>query len=110
MFIAIVLYMIAMPGKSFSGALTPLTVEEIQIKTNLTRHVYYLSQEIGERNVIAYEPLQKTAQYIEDNFKKVGFQVKSQECPCPPQCRRHRGPGSIFWPAADIPCCSLLRS
>ena len=78
-FIAIVLYMTAMPGKSFSGAFPPLTSEEIQIKTNLTRHISRLAGEIGERNVIAYEPLQKTAQYIEDNFKKVGFQVKSQE-------------------------------
>ena len=78
-FIAIVLYMTAMPGKSFSGTFTPPTAEEIQIKTNLTRHVYYLSQEIGERNVIAYEPLQKTAQYIEDNFRKFGYEVKSQE-------------------------------
>jgi hypothetical protein len=78
-FIAVVLYMTAMPGKSFSGALPPLTAEETHIKTNLTRHISYLADEIGERNVIAYEPLQKTAQYVEDNFKKVGFQVKSQE-------------------------------
>jgi Zn-dependent M28 family amino/carboxypeptidase len=78
-FIAVVLYMTAMPGKSFSGALPPLTAEETHIKTNLTRHISYLADDIGERNVIAYEPLQKTAQYIEDNFKKVGFQVKSQE-------------------------------
>lgn len=75
----IVSYMIAMPGTSFSGALPPLTVDETQIKTNLTRHVFYLAAEIGERNVIAYEPLQKTAQFIEDNFKKVGYEVKSQE-------------------------------
>jgi hypothetical protein len=78
-FIAVVLYMTAMPGKSFSGAFTPLTVEEIQIKTNLTRHISYLADDIGERNVIAYEPLQKTAQYIEDNFRKFGYEVKSQE-------------------------------
>lgn len=77
--IAIVSYMIAMPGKSFSGAFPPLTAEEIQIKTNLTRHVSYLADEIGERNVIAYEPLQKTAQYIEETFKKFGYEVKSQE-------------------------------
>lgn len=78
-FIAIVLYMTAMPGKSFSGDLPPLTDEETQIKTNLKRHIYYLSEEIGERNVIAYEPLQKTAQYVEYNFKTLGYDVKSQE-------------------------------
>lgn len=77
--IAIVSYMTAMPGKSFSGALPPLTAEEIQIKTNLTRHIYYLADDIGERNVIAYEPLQKTAQYIENNLRDSGYEVKSQE-------------------------------
>ena len=77
--IAIISYMTAMPGKSFSGALPPLTAEETELKTNLIRHVSYLAAEIGERNVIAYEPLQKTAQYIEDNFKKFGYEVKSQE-------------------------------
>jgi Zn-dependent M28 family amino/carboxypeptidase len=77
--IAIVSYMVAMPGKSFSGALPPLTAEEIQVKTNLTRHISYLADDIGERNVIACEPLQKTAQYIEGNLKKFEYEVKSQE-------------------------------
>lgn len=78
-FIAIILYMTAMPGKSFSGALPPLTSEETQIKANLTRHISYLAGDIGERNVIAYEPLQKTAQYIENNLRDFGYGVKSQE-------------------------------
>lgn len=77
--IAIVFYMVAMPGKSFSGTLPPLTVEETEIKTNITRHVYYLADEIGERNVIAYEPLQRTAQYIENNLRDSGYEVKLQE-------------------------------
>ena len=68
-----------MPGKSFSGVLPPLAAEEIQIKTNLTTHISYLADEIGERNVFAYESLQKTAQYIEDNFKKFRYEVQSQE-------------------------------
>ncbi|HSK42808.1 MAG TPA: M20/M25/M40 family metallo-hydrolase [Candidatus Binatia bacterium] len=76
---AFVSYMVAMPGKSFSGALPPLTVTETEIKDNLAKHIFYLADEIGERNVIAYEPLQKTAQYIEDSFKKLGYEVKSQE-------------------------------
>lgn len=78
-FIAIILYMTAMPGRSFSGPFPPLTSEETQIKTNLTRHIYHLAGEIGERNVIAYEPLQKTAQYIENNLRDSGYEVKSQE-------------------------------
>lgn len=78
-FIAIILYMTAMPGKSFFGPLSPLASEETQIKANLTRHIYRLAGEIGERNVIAYEPLLKTAQYIENNFREFGYEVKSQE-------------------------------
>src|SRR5437867_3131860 len=76
---ASVLYMTAMPGTSFSGPLPPLTTDESKIKSNLSRHVGYLAGDIGERNVIAYEPLQKTAQYIEDELKKSGYQVSSQE-------------------------------
>jgi hypothetical protein len=66
-------------GKIFAGTLSPLTAEEAQIKTNLTRHVTSIAGEIGERNVIAYEPLQKTAQYIEDSFKGQGYKVSAQE-------------------------------
>lgn len=73
------LYMTSMPGKSFSGALSLLTAEESQIKTNLNKHVNYLAGTVGERNVIAYEPLQKTAQYIEEEFKARGYMVQSQE-------------------------------
>jgi hypothetical protein len=74
-----VLYMTSMPGQSFSGPLPPLSAEESQIKANLNQHITYLAGEIGERNVIAYEPLQKTAQYIEDDLRKLGYDVKSQE-------------------------------
>jgi Zn-dependent M28 family amino/carboxypeptidase len=72
-------YMTGMPGKSYSGPLPPLSAEESQIKTNLNQHIGHMAGDIGERNVIAYAPLQKTAQYIEDNFKKLGYEVKSQE-------------------------------
>jgi len=73
------LYMTSMPGKSFSGTLPPLSAEESQIRANLNQHVNYLAGTIGERNVIAYESLQKTAQYIEDNFKALGYTVQPQE-------------------------------
>lgn len=72
-------YMTVMPGHSYSGALRPLSAEEAAIAANLKQHVYHLAGEIGERNVIAYAPLQQTAQYIEDNFKKLGYEVQSQE-------------------------------
>ena len=69
-FIAIVLYMTAMPGKSFSGALAPLTTEETELKTNLIRHVSYLADEIGERNVIAYEPLAENGAIRRRHFQE----------------------------------------
>ncbi|HEY7402781.1 MAG TPA: M20/M25/M40 family metallo-hydrolase [Candidatus Angelobacter sp.] len=74
-----VAYMTAMPGRSFSGALPPLSAEETQISTNLKQHVNYLAGAIGERNMIAYPQLLKAAQYIEDTFKSFGYQAKSQE-------------------------------
>lgn len=72
-------YMTGMPGSSFSGGLPQLSAEEVQIQTNLAKHVAYIAGDIGERNVITYKELQKTAQYIEDSFKSQGYKVGSQE-------------------------------
>jgi Zn-dependent M28 family amino/carboxypeptidase len=72
-------FMIGMPGKSYSGPFLSLSVEESQIEANLKQHIFQMAGEIGERNVIAYKPLQKTAQYIENSLKKFGYEVKSQE-------------------------------
>jgi Zn-dependent M28 family amino/carboxypeptidase len=68
-----------MPGRSFSGALPPLSAEEGQVSANLKAHVTYLAGTIGERNMIAYLPLLQAALYIEDKFKGLGYEVKSQE-------------------------------
>src|SRR6266702_1294412 len=75
----LVLYMTVMPLRSFSDPLSPLSTEEYEIEANLTKNVSYLAGTIGERNVIAYQPLQQTAQYIEDALKNQGYEVKSQE-------------------------------
>jgi len=72
-------YMTAMPGASFRGALPPLSSDEVQIKSNLEKHVEYFAGTIGERNVIAYQPLVSTAQYIENSLKGFGYEVASQE-------------------------------
>jgi Zn-dependent M28 family amino/carboxypeptidase len=74
-----IFYMTSMPSRSFSGAVPALSAEESEIKVNLNKHVSYMAGTIGERNVIAYEPLQKTAQYIEGALKAQGYEVKSQE-------------------------------
>ena len=46
-------YVIGMPGKSWSGALPPLSVAERQIHDNLKRHVEELAGRIGERKCLA---------------------------------------------------------
>lgn len=72
-------FMTSMPGRSFAGALPALTPQETEISANLKSHVAAVAGKIGERNVIAYGELQKTAQYIEDALKGQGYQVESQE-------------------------------
>ena len=68
-----------MPGKSFSGALPPLSPDESQIQADLKENVSRLSVNIGERNVDVYERLELSARWIEDSFNGLGFSVQSQE-------------------------------
>ncbi len=75
----LVMSMTSMHSRLFSGALPPVSSEESEISAKLYKHVSYLAGTIGERNVIAYEPLQKTALYIEDALKAQGYAVQSQE-------------------------------
>ncbi len=46
-----ILYMTKMPGKSYSGALPPLTTEQIRLADHLRKHITVLSEEIGERSI-----------------------------------------------------------
>lgn len=71
--------MVSMPGRSYSGPLSALSSDESDLERRLEGHVSYLAGKIGERNVIAYEALQNTAQYIEEFLKAQGYNVKSQE-------------------------------
>jgi Zn-dependent M28 family amino/carboxypeptidase len=68
-----------MPGKPYSGPLSPLSNEEITIRDHLEEHVKKLAGEIGERNFWHYEALGKAALYIEEAFQKLGYQVLTQE-------------------------------
>src|SRR5262249_52486464 len=72
-------FMTAMPGQSYRGPLPPLSPEESETAANLKKHVAYLSGTIGERNVIAYQALETTRQYIEDFLHGAGYKVNSQE-------------------------------
>lgn len=77
--IALIALMTAMPGRSFRGTLPPLSHGESESAANLKKHVVYLADTIGERNVIAYQALESTRQYIEDVLGREGYTVRSQE-------------------------------
>ena len=74
-----VAFMIEMPGKSYRGPLPALSSDEAKIKANLQKHVSMLAGEIGPRNTIQFEALEKTSEYLEDSFKHLGYTVSSQE-------------------------------
>lgn len=77
--ISLMAFMTAMPGRSYRGTLPPLSRVEAESAANLRKHVSYLANTIGERNVIAYDALESTRRYIEDSFTSQGYKVHSQE-------------------------------
>lgn len=71
--------MIPMPGKSFSGALLPLSSEESATRVKLERHVHRLAEAIGERNLWRYGALADAADYIHSAFQSAGYSPLAQE-------------------------------
>ena len=72
-------YMMSMPGRSFSGPLPALSVEEDLLSARLERHVRMLAEEIGERNLARYDSLKASVCYLERVFREVGDSVAAQE-------------------------------
>lgn len=70
--------MTGMPGHSYSGTLSPLTEDQIEIRDRLKRHVETLAGDIGERNTVRYKELEQSASYIEEVFKDLGYRVLTQ--------------------------------
>ena len=73
-----ILYMTHMPGKSWSGVLPPLTIEQARLADRLRKHIAVLSEEIGERNLWRDGTLDATADYIEETLQAMGYAVTSQ--------------------------------
>ena len=48
------------------------------IQENLKRHVRFLSRDIGERNFIQYQNLERAADYIKQEFRNYGYQSQEQ--------------------------------
>jgi len=70
--------MIRMPGKSHRGPLPPLSDDEKAIAAELRRDVAKLASEIGARSGLNPKMLAKAADFIEEELKAAGYEVKRQ--------------------------------
>ncbi len=75
---AIRMTMIKMPGASHDGTLSPLPSSEEAFRDALRQDVEILSVEIGERNLVLYENLTTTSNFIEKSFIEAGYGVRRQ--------------------------------
>src|SRR5687768_16474646 len=75
----IVLVLIGLPGRSYRGALPPLTSEQLVLRDRLIGHVEMLAGAIGERNIYRRGSLDRAATYIEDQFALNAYTPASHE-------------------------------
>ncbi len=66
-----------MPGRSFSGPLPELSAAELLLQGRLRSHVEMLAGTIGERNYRQHDNLERSAAYIEGQFKLAGLPIRS---------------------------------
>jgi len=72
------LYMTRMPGRSYAGPLEPLSEDESALRDQLKAHVVMLAGAIGERNLRRYQALNAAADYISQQFRRMGYTVREQ--------------------------------
>ena len=72
------MFVVRMPGTSYSGPFQPLSESEQAVRDNLKSHVSILAGEIGERNLWKYDNLETSARYIEKILGEAGYEVKKQ--------------------------------
>lgn len=72
------LYTMAMPGRTFSGQLPPLTSEEASSRDQLKRHIEKLAGQIRERNIWHGKALNASAEYIHQTLEGLGYKVAEQ--------------------------------
>jgi hypothetical protein len=70
--------MIRMPGKSYRGALRPLTDSQTALRDRLRADLHRLAGEIGERNVVAYAELRASADFVQSSLEGAGYRVERQ--------------------------------
>jgi len=69
-------YMAAVPGKSYSGPLPPLSEEQAALRDNLRTHVFAVGGR--ERNLWQPHALEAAARYIEDALAGFGYTPSAQ--------------------------------
>jgi Zn-dependent M28 family amino/carboxypeptidase len=69
-------YMLWMPGKSYSGALRPLSANEAELRDNLRRHVVTVASR--EHHALERVHLEAAARYIESTLAGFGYRVETQ--------------------------------
>jgi Zn-dependent M28 family amino/carboxypeptidase len=70
-------YMVSMPGRSWSGALLPLSDAERELRDRLERHVRVIASR--EHNLWTMEALEAAARYIEAQLTNAGHAVQREE-------------------------------
>jgi hypothetical protein len=71
-----VLWMTAVPGRSYAGPLPPLTIEQRELADRLVTHVTAIAS--VPHNVGYPRELERAARYIEGELGKLGYDVKRQ--------------------------------
>jgi len=67
--------MAQMPLRSYKGPLQPLSQEESQLAARLSAHVKYLSETVGEKNLLRAGSLQAATDYLRNNLQQEGYVV-----------------------------------
>ncbi len=67
-----------MPGFSYRGTLPPLDEKTLQTKQRLETHVWFLSAEIGPRNIAHAGTLDRTFNYVAGVSREVGYATTEQ--------------------------------
>jgi hypothetical protein len=69
-------YMLALPGKSFTGPAPPFSMPEVQLAWGLQRHVAAIATR--PHNIAHYEELERAASYIEAELASFGYVPQAQ--------------------------------
>lgn len=99
-----VVWFTAMPLRSYSGPLKPLTPGEKKIRDDLNRYVTELAGTIGERNLQHQEALDAAADYLLQTLGKSGYELKTYQYPVSGKFVKNIEVqvGGVSWPQKNL--------